>query len=222
MDCKLWWEAFKSVVFLLNRLPTSVLCLASPYELVFGTPLDYTYLRTFGCAYYPFLRSYNRHKFLRPSRCLFLGYNPVHKGYRYLHSSDRIYVTRSVEFDEKTFPYPSMFPSSCSPPPTLITCPSSPFPFLLLPSSSSSSLSLGSPYLPSSTPPSIASVSSPFLSSSSTSPPLPVALRSLSSLFHFFLLPLFLPRLLHPFPLSLLTPSPSLFTLCKLGPGPEF
>ena len=101
MDLKYWWEAFSTITYLLNRLPTPVLNHKSPYEQIFHQPPDYNLLRTFGCACYPYLRPYSRHMFhFRTSLCIFLGYSPYHKGYKCLHSSGRVYIARSVTFDE--------------------------------------------------------------------------------------------------------------------------
>lgn len=59
----------------------------------------------FGCACYPFLQPYNKHKFQFHSfECIFLGYNPHHKGYSYLDSSGRVYISKDVIFHETKFP----------------------------------------------------------------------------------------------------------------------
>ena len=83
---RFWFDAIVSVVFLINRLPTSTLHNKSLFECLFHKALDYTSLKMFGCTYYPFLRPYNNYKLqFRTSKCLFLGYSPAHKGYRCLH-----------------------------------------------------------------------------------------------------------------------------------------
>lgn len=69
-------------------------------------------LRVFGCACFPFLIPYNSSKLqFRSSKCIFLGYSPSHKGYFCLHSSGKIYISPTIEFNEKEFPYHSLFPS---------------------------------------------------------------------------------------------------------------
>ena len=50
----------------------------------------------------------------KTSKCLFLGYSPFHKGYRCLNPAGRIYVAKSVLFDENSFPYKSLFVSNNS------------------------------------------------------------------------------------------------------------
>ena len=110
MDLKFWWEAFVSATYLLNRLPTSTLNNLSPFESLHGRKPYYKFLRVFGCACFPYLQPYNRHKLaFKTSKCLFLRYSPFHKGYRCLHPSGRVYIARSVAFDETTFPYQSLF-----------------------------------------------------------------------------------------------------------------
>ena len=106
MDLKFWWEAFVSTTYLVNRLPTPVLNQSSPFEFLYHQKPDYKFLKVFGYACFPYLKPYNRHKLdFKTSKCLFLGYSPFHKGYRYLHPSGRIYIARRVSFDENSFPY---------------------------------------------------------------------------------------------------------------------
>ena len=82
-----------SATYLLNHLPTIVLGNKSPFESLFGYLPDYKFLKVFGCAYFPDLRSYNKTKLaFKTSKCLFLGYNLFHKGYRCLHPSGRVYI----------------------------------------------------------------------------------------------------------------------------------
>ena len=110
MPPEYWVEAFNTVVFLINRLPTKVLDYLSPYEKLYKHSPDYTILRTFGCACFPYLRPYNRNKLqFRSKQCIFLGYSLNHQGYRCLDlDTGRVYLSRHVVFNEKSFPYQSL------------------------------------------------------------------------------------------------------------------
>lgn len=103
---KFWWDAFHTALYDINRLPSSVFKLSTPYEKIFKHKPDYDFLKCFGCICYPYLRDYNKHKFAyHSSKCIFIGYSPSQKGYKCLHSSGQVYVARHVIFDESTFPY---------------------------------------------------------------------------------------------------------------------
>jgi hypothetical protein len=114
-----WLKAFSTAVFLINKLPTPVLSGRSSYEALFGARPDYTLLRTFGCSCYPFLGDYGQDKLTpKTRRCIFIGYNTIHKGYRYLDSSSgRIFISRLVVFNETEFHYgiSSALPTTVSP-----------------------------------------------------------------------------------------------------------
>ena len=110
MPLKFWWTAFHSVVYLINMLPTPVLQMKSPFEVVYHRKPDYMQLKVFGSACYPCLRSYNRYKLqFRTSKCVFIGYSTAHKGYKCLHPSGKVYLARHVIFNEKEFPYCDLF-----------------------------------------------------------------------------------------------------------------
>jgi hypothetical protein len=102
-----WDDAFSTACYLINRLPTPLLNYNTPYETLFHTKPNYPFLKVFGCACWPNLRPYNNHKLQpRSIRCVFLGYSPLHKGYKCLHhSSGRIYISRDVIFEETAFPF---------------------------------------------------------------------------------------------------------------------
>jgi len=44
-----WTHAFQTAIYLINRMPTSVLNNKSPFESIFGRQPNYHKLRTFGC-----------------------------------------------------------------------------------------------------------------------------------------------------------------------------
>ncbi|KAK9155098.1 hypothetical protein Sjap_002578 [Stephania japonica] len=143
---KYWWDACETAIFLINRLPTTVLKGFSPYEKLFSIKPDYNILRVFGCACFPYMRPYNTHKYqFRSEKCVFLGYSSRHKGYKCLHPSRRVYISRNVLFNEHDFPYSSVFPNKASPPPAVPNWSS--WVSLSLPTQPSSSTQLTDPTL---------------------------------------------------------------------------
>lgn len=105
LPLRFWDEAFLTACYLINRLPTRVLSNSTPITKLLNITPDYSFLRTFGCACWPSLRKYNSHKLdFRSTMCVFLGYSPVHKGYKCLdRKTGRIYISRDVIFDENVF-----------------------------------------------------------------------------------------------------------------------
>jgi hypothetical protein len=108
-----WVDAFNTAVYLINRMPTSVLHNRSPYFNLLQRNPNYSILRTFGCSCYPLLRPYNKYKLMfRSKRCIFLGYSSNYQGYRCLDpATKRLYISRHVVFDENTFPAQDWMPS---------------------------------------------------------------------------------------------------------------
>jgi hypothetical protein len=90
-----WEEAFATTTYLINRLPTPILQHFNPFEMLYHTKFDYTFLRIFGYACWPCLHPYNRRKLnFRSKTCLFLGYSPHHPGYKCLDQfSGCIYIS---------------------------------------------------------------------------------------------------------------------------------
>jgi histone deacetylase 1/2 len=80
-----WEDAFLTATYIINRLPTPILNKTSPYEIVYGHTPDYHFLKVFGCACWPYLRPYNKHKIdFRSKNCIFIGYSLDHYGYNVL------------------------------------------------------------------------------------------------------------------------------------------
>ena len=110
-----WDEICSSVVYLINRLPNHSALI--PYTKLLQKEPDYTLLRVIGCQCFPHIRPYNTNK-LEPRALpfLFLGYATTQKGYRCLHlPSQKLYISRHVQFDETYFPFKNKSPSSTTP-----------------------------------------------------------------------------------------------------------
>jgi Reverse transcriptase (RNA-dependent DNA polymerase)/gag-polypeptide of LTR copia-type len=100
-----WDDIFSSIVFTINRLPSHNATV--PYTSLFHASPDYTFLRVLGCLCFPLTRPYSEHKLqTRSLPCVFIGYATSQKGYRCLHlSSNKIFISRNVIFDEAVFPF---------------------------------------------------------------------------------------------------------------------
>ena len=113
---KYWSFAIQSALYLINRLPSSVLNFSFPYKTLYHCLPNYSFLRVYGCTCYPFLRPFHRHKFAyRFVKCTFIGYSSKHKGYLSLNMSTcKIHISRHVIFYELDFPFAK--PSTIQPP----------------------------------------------------------------------------------------------------------
>lgn len=81
MPLQYWAEAFTTSNFLINRLPSTILCMK-----VLLPFLDYSTFRVFGSQCYSYLRDQVKNKFDRRSLpSTFLNYSDRHKGYRYVY-----------------------------------------------------------------------------------------------------------------------------------------
>ncbi|KAL0311584.1 UNVERIFIED_CONTAM: Retrovirus-related Pol polyprotein from transposon RE1 [Sesamum angustifolium] len=107
LPSKFWTEAILTATYLINRLPTSVLNWKTPYAMLYGKPVNYTVIRTFGCL--AFATNVQPHKSKvtkRAYRCIFVGYAFGQKGYRlYDLENNVMLVSRDVVFHEGVFPY---------------------------------------------------------------------------------------------------------------------
>ena len=97
-----WGEAALTAVYIINRLPSTVLGNTSPFQSLYNTTPDYNFLKVFGCACFVLLQSHEYSKLEPRARlCCFLGYSTEHKGYRCWDPiSQRIRVSRHVIFWE--------------------------------------------------------------------------------------------------------------------------
>ncbi|KAJ0539688.1 putative RNA-directed DNA polymerase [Helianthus annuus] len=105
---RFWSDYILTTVYLINRLPSSVLLGKSPYELMFKFKPSLMHLRNFGClCFSTILDDSNKFSFCA-EKCVLIGYSNVKKGYR-LWSLDkkRDFYSRDVKFFETVFPFKS-------------------------------------------------------------------------------------------------------------------
>jgi Reverse transcriptase (RNA-dependent DNA polymerase) len=112
---KCWPDVFESITFVINRLPSSTISFQTPLQLLFNRSPDYKFFKVLGCKCYPYTRLYSSHKLApRSILCVFIGYSSIYKGYKCLDlSTNRVYISRYVIFDESSFPF-KVVQSSCS------------------------------------------------------------------------------------------------------------
>lgn len=106
LPLQLWDEAFYTSVYLINRLPVLTIKNQSHLKSLFSEKPEYSLCKNMWFLVLPWLRSCNNHKLQpRSISCTFLGYNTRYKGYKYLASVVRLYVSINVIFDETKFPF---------------------------------------------------------------------------------------------------------------------
>ncbi|KAJ0720008.1 putative RNA-directed DNA polymerase [Helianthus annuus] len=108
LPLRFWSDYILTTVYLINRLPSSVLLGKSPYELMFKFKPSLMHLRNFGClCFSTILDDSNKFSFCA-EKCVLIGYSNVKKGYR-LWSLDKKmeFYSRDVKFFETVFPFKS-------------------------------------------------------------------------------------------------------------------
>lgn len=101
-----WGDCVLAAVYIINRLPSSVLKFKTPYETLFHEEPSYNELKAFGCLAFAYNHSPTKDKFSpRGIPCVFLGYPPNKKGFRLLNLLDKsVLISRDVIFNETIFP----------------------------------------------------------------------------------------------------------------------
>ncbi|GJX95648.1 putative RNA-directed DNA polymerase [Tanacetum coccineum] len=103
---KFWSHCVLTAVYLINRLPSSILNSRCPYELVYNKKPSLSHLRSFGCLC--FSTVLNNHDKLshRSEKCVLIGYSSTKKAYKLLSLDTRnVFFSREVKFYETVFPF---------------------------------------------------------------------------------------------------------------------
>ena len=104
---EMWTYACETAVYLLNRLPTSVLEGATPYHRLFGKHARMDHLKTFGCEAYVHVYDHQRKKFDEKAwQGILVGYDMHNnKSYRIFDPIKlKTYMSAHVTFNEEVFP----------------------------------------------------------------------------------------------------------------------
>lgn len=107
LSAEFWYHACALATYLINRMPTSILAMSSPFEVLYKRLPCLELLRVFGCACYPLMTPYRTNK-LQPKtvKCVFIGFAAGYKGYICYNPVTKKYiVSRHVFFNEEEFPF---------------------------------------------------------------------------------------------------------------------
>ena len=127
---RFWGDAVLTACYLINRMPSSVLHAQIPHSLLFpDQPLYFLPPRVFGCTCFVHILTPGQDKLsAKATKCIFLGYSRLQKGYRcYSPQTHRYFLSA----DDLLSPS-SRTPPSSSPPQSLFLLLKS-YPFLSSP-----------------------------------------------------------------------------------------
>ncbi|UYV76697.1 hypothetical protein LAZ67_14001794 [Cordylochernes scorpioides] len=97
----LWAEAVTTANYLHNHIPSKATD-KTPFELWTNRKPSLKQLKRFGCKAFAYIPKIKRNKLdSKVIEGIFLGYDDRSKGYRILHDTDNITISRSVKFLEK-------------------------------------------------------------------------------------------------------------------------
>ncbi|WP_165303592.1 reverse transcriptase domain-containing protein, partial [Enterobacter cloacae complex sp. CH23B] len=103
LPLELWAEAVGTSVYLINRAPSTALDGGVPEEAWTGKPVNYAFLKVFGCeAFMHIDRSLRSKLDAKSKKCFFIGYGEGDFGYRLWNPEDgKILRSRDVIFNEQ-------------------------------------------------------------------------------------------------------------------------
>lgn len=99
---ELWAEAMRCACHVINRLPSKVINMKTPYELLYKEKPSVSYFRIFGSVCYVHVSDQLRAKMdAKAQKCVFVGYDPERKGWRCMDPHTlKVVTSRDVVFDE--------------------------------------------------------------------------------------------------------------------------
>ncbi|XP_019266534.1 PREDICTED: uncharacterized protein LOC109243968 [Nicotiana attenuata] len=103
---KLWGYCVLTAVYIINRLPSSVIDNKSPYERLYNKKPTLQHLKVISCLCYAEMVNQNDKLMPRAKPSVHMGYVTGHKGYVLYDLIDkRFFVSRDVQFREDIFPF---------------------------------------------------------------------------------------------------------------------
>ena len=98
-----WVEVFNTILYLINKGPSTPLGCGIPEEAWTGKKVSYSFLKTFGCEAFSHIDSENRTKLeAKSKKCVFVGYGIDEFGYRiWDFGNHKIVRSKDVIFSEK-------------------------------------------------------------------------------------------------------------------------
>ena len=102
---KFWGKCILTITYLINRTPSTVLNIKTPYEMLYGQQPAYEHLRIFGSLCYAHNQRKNGDKFAsRSKKCVFIGYPYGKKRWKLFDfETKEIFFSRDVEFVETKY-----------------------------------------------------------------------------------------------------------------------
>ena len=104
---ELWAEAANTVVYISNRIPSTVLGADTPYHALHGVHADLSHLRVFGCQAFVQVEERDRKKLDEKAwRGIMVGYHPTNRTcYRIFDPvRNKVYMRVHVSFNERELP----------------------------------------------------------------------------------------------------------------------